>query len=148
MFCFTIISLKLPVHKPQVLPTSNSTYGTIEDTIEGSKIPEPESKSKSFDIVGLVFLLTAIVSLLCFVQLAEAHETQNQSIVLMILGAIFLTCIIIFCLNEAYWTQEPMLPLSLLYISKLGLNYSAQFFIGVASYAVTNPRPLSHVHLS
>lgn len=142
MLCIAIISFKLPVDKPQVLITTDPTYRTIEDTIEESKIQETESKSKPFDIVGLVFLLMAIVCLLGFVQLAEAQEIQNRSIFLAILGATFLTCFTIFCLNEAFWTQDPVLPLSLLRVSKLGLNYSAQFFIGLASYAVRNLRPL------
>lgn len=142
MLCIAIISFKLPVDKPQVLITTDPTYRTIEDTIEESKIQETESKSKPFDIVGLVFLLMAIVCLLGFVQLAEAQEIQNRSIFLAILGATFLTCSTIFCLNEAFWTQEPVLPLSLLRVSKLGLNYSAQFFIGLASYGVRSLRPI------
>jgi hypothetical protein len=97
--------------------------------------------SKPFDIVGLVFLISAIVSLLCFVQLAEAQEMENKSSILAVLGASFLICSVVFCVNEAYWTQEPLLPLSLLSLDKLGLSYAAQLFIGLASYAVRLPRP-------
>jgi hypothetical protein len=142
VLCITIISLKLHDDKDRSPIVTDPTYGTIEETIEESKIEAAESKSKPFDLVGLAFLITAIVSLLCFVQLAEAQEMENKSMILTILGATFLTCSVIFCVNEAYWTQEPLLPLSLLSLDKLGLSYTAQLFIGLASYAVCSPRPL------
>ncbi|OKP11188.1 hypothetical protein PENSUB_3210 [Penicillium subrubescens] len=115
----------------------DTTYGAIEEPIDESKIEVAGSKSKPFDIVGLVFLISAIVSLLCFVQLAEAQEMENKSSILAVLGASFLICSAVFCVNEAYWTQTPLLPLSLLSLDKLGLSYAAQLFIGLASYAMT-----------
>lgn len=137
--CVVIIWLKLSDDEPRSPIANDPTYGTIEETLEESKIQEAESKPKPFDIAGLVFLITAIVCLLCFVQLAEAQDVENKSIFLSILGATFLTCSVVFFANEAYWTQEPLLPLSLLNLDKLGLIYAAQIFIGLASYAV---RPL------
>ncbi|KAJ5379820.1 uncharacterized protein N7496_002248 [Penicillium cataractarum] len=137
LLCIAIISLKLHIDKPRSLITTDPKYGTIEETIEETKIQESGSKSKPFDIVGLGLLITAIVCLLCFVQLAEAQGMQNQVMVLAILGGTFIICSVIFCVNEAYWTRDPLLPLCLLRISKLGLNYGAQFFIGLASYAMT-----------
>jgi hypothetical protein len=85
--------------------------------------------------------MTAVVCLLCFVQLAEVQVMENKPSILAILGACFLTCSVVFCVNEAYWTQEPLLPLSLLSLDKLGLSYAAQLFIGLASYAVRFPPP-------
>lgn len=78
---------------------------------------------------------------------------ENKSGILAVLGAGFFLCSVMFCLNEAYWAQEPLLPLSLLSLDKLGLSYAAQLFIGLASYAVRFlpvPRPLliRHANLS
>jgi hypothetical protein len=136
LLCITAISLKLHIVKPRSLIATGPKHGPIEKTIEEAKIQEDQIKSKPFDVVGLGLLIMAIVCLLCFVQLAEAPQVQNQAMVLAILGATFILSSVMFCANEAYWSHDPLLPLSLLHVSKLGLNYGAQFFIGLASYAV------------
>lgn len=132
VICLSIISLTLPTDKPPSYVNAGSTYGIIENC----KV-HAEFQSNSFDIVGLTLLTIVITCLLSVVQLTEAQDLKNKSIILIVCLGAFLTCSVAFYLNETRWARNPMIPFYLLKTNKLGLVYGAQIFIGLGQLGVS-----------
>lgn len=87
--------------------------------------------------MGLTLITIVITCLLSFVQLTEAQDLKNKSIILIVCLGAFLTCSVAFYLNETRWARNPMIPFYLLKTNKLGLVYGAQIFIGLGQLGVS-----------
>ncbi|KAJ6155972.1 hypothetical protein N7497_004857 [Penicillium chrysogenum] len=131
MICLTVISLSLSPTKPPPL-TSKSSYGSIQNCKASENTPR-----KSFDILGLILLFISIICFLAFVQLTQADDLENKSILLTVCAAAFVGCSTAFYLNESRWAQEPMIHFSLFSPNKLGLIYGAQLLLGIAQFSMT-----------
>jgi hypothetical protein len=141
MICLTVISLSLSPTKPPPL-TSKSSYGSIQSCKASENTPR-----KSFDILGLILLFISIICFLAFVQLTQADDLENKSILLTVCAAAFVGCSTAFYLNESRWAQEPMIHFSLFSPNKLGLIYGAQLLLGIAQFSVRSPFAFSSVQL-
>ncbi|CAI7600682.1 unnamed protein product [Penicillium palitans] len=131
MICLIIISLSLSPKKPSTSVTPKLSYGSIDDR----KAPE-STPPKSFDILGLILLFISVTCFLAFVQLTQAENLKNKSILLTVCTAAFVGCFTAFCLNETRWAQDPMIHFSLLSPKKFGLIYSAQVLLGIAQFSM------------
>ncbi|CAG8260874.1 unnamed protein product [Penicillium nalgiovense] len=131
MICLTVISLSLSPKKPPPF-VSRSSYGSTQSY----KAPETTTR-KTFDILGLVLLFTSITCFLGFVQITQAEDLEDRSILLTVCAAAFVGCSTAFCLNETRWAQEPMIHFSLFSPNKLGLIYSAQLLLGISQFSMT-----------
>jgi hypothetical protein len=134
VICLTVISLSLSPTKPSPLVTSKSSYGSIQNYKASENAPR-----KSFDIAGLILLFISIICFLAFVQLTQAEDFENKSILLIVCAAVFVGCSTAFYLNESCWVQDPMIHFSLFSPNKLGLIYSAQLLLGIAQFSVRSP---------
>ncbi|KAJ5465510.1 hypothetical protein N7530_009297 [Penicillium desertorum] len=134
VICLTVISLSLSPTKPSPLVTSKSSYGSIQNYKASENTPR-----KSFDIAGLILLFISIICFLAFVQLTQAEDFENKSILLIVCAAVFVGCSTAFYLNESCWVQDPMIHFSLFSPNKLGLIYSAQLLLGIAQFSVRSP---------
>ncbi|OQD64419.1 hypothetical protein PENPOL_c007G05983 [Penicillium polonicum] len=131
MICLAIISLSLSPTKPSPSVTPKLSYGSIDNR----KAPE-DTPRKSFDILGLILLFISVTSFLAFVQLTQAENLENKSILLTVCAAALVGCFTAFCLNETRWAQDPMIHFSLLSPNKFGLIYSAQVLFGIAQFSM------------
>ncbi|KAJ9489595.1 hypothetical protein VN97_g3687 [Penicillium thymicola] len=131
ILCIAVVFLALHIEKPQSNIPTGQTYGAIDTSkYDGAKL-----KQKSFDVAGLVFLMTAIVCLLGLIQVIPAQGMENRSTALVTLGVACLTCFVAFFINEAYVAQNPLIPLFLLKPHNLGLIYAVQVLTGLTNSA-------------
>jgi MFS family permease len=110
------------------------------DQAEGST----RSKIKRIDFAGIVMFATSVLLLLFVVDNIEPGALQQTQTFYILLGAICFS-VALFLLYEAYWTDDPLIPLKMLKTS-FGAYCLSQFLITISSSAVRtrteNPWPL------
>lgn len=86
------------------------------------------SSRPDFNLLGIFLLGLSVASLMTICQFSG--ELRSKLIIgLPIVSSIFLVSVVLFGINERFWTNSPLIPLKLLKTNNIGAMYLAQIIL-------------------
>lgn len=125
-----MVALKLPKHTEETQPKTTEGDGH-------------HSKKRRMDILGITFLGSAVSSfiLLCsaFTEKSSLNEIKWELVAALILfGALF-------AIDEAFWAEDPLIPLELAVTNGIGIAWTAQSLLNIATFSVSQEQCLFYI---
>lgn len=93
--------------------------------------PENERQTthhQDFNLLGVFLLGLSVASLMVFCQFSVEFKSKS-TLGLSIILTIFFASILLFGINERYWTGTPLIPLQLIKTSGIGSIYLSQILL-------------------
>lgn len=133
ILCFAVIALKLSKDAP-------------EAELRNKKMNGHSSEKKRLDILGIIFLGSTVSSfiLLCsaFTEESSLSEMKWELLAALVLsGALFI-------LDEAFWAEDPWIPLKLAVTNGVGVAWAVQVLLQIATFSVSQTKSLSLLALT
>ena len=108
---------------------------------KGRKESSTRCENVELNLFGILSLGILITGVMLFCQILGEEGTQNQTMLLVILGSVIVSGIAYGC-NEQFWTQSPLMPLSIITNNQVWAIYLIQFLISLSAFGVCRGEPI------
>ncbi|KAJ5649569.1 uncharacterized protein N7484_003292 [Penicillium longicatenatum] len=127
LLCALVTVCQLPKDAPQ-----DPQSAVLDDNQERQEEKTPGAGN--LDVLGIMFLVCAIVSALMMVQVLQGDIFPEKRLYISTgLGAASLLLAGVFCAHEVHWAKRPLIPLSFMMSSQTGIM---GLILCIVSYAM------------
>ncbi|KAJ5672923.1 major facilitator superfamily domain-containing protein [Penicillium longicatenatum] len=131
LLCALVTVCQLPKDAPQ-----DPQSAVLDDNQERQEEKTPGAGN--LDVLGIMFLVCAIVSALMMVQVLQGDIFPEKRLYISTgLGAASLLLAGVFCAHEVHLAKRPLIPLSFMMSSQTGIVCAVQILLMIADLAVS-----------